>query len=126
MSDYKNLDNHIWLNRDIDKKASDYFAVLLAAKVELEEVELTEVELTELQITEVEPIVVDTSMELDIDKKAKLWQAIEDFDRTLKKNNNNINKGTKVHLQASLQYLQLRNMGQNKINASTTIASSLG
>ncbi|KAF0333051.1 hypothetical protein F8M41_017252 [Gigaspora margarita] len=200
MSDYENLDDHIWLDRDIDKRASNYFAVLLAAsknniwetlgrssiyvggskrtqrhkkaklrkaaqntqsittylapasiysqnsnivlastsacksltelyestEVESEEVELTEVELTELQITEVELIVVNASMELDIDEKAKLWQAIEDLDGTLKKDNNNINKNTKVHLQASLQYLRLRNMGQNKINANMTIASSLG
>ncbi|KAF0427900.1 hypothetical protein F8M41_005948 [Gigaspora margarita] len=200
MSDYKNLDNYIWLDRNIDKRASDYFAILLAAsknnvwefsgrssiyvrgskktqrrkkaelrktaqntqsitaylapasmysqnfnivlastfacklltelyestEVESEKVELTEVESTELQITEVEPIVVDTSIELDVDKKAKLWQAIEDLDGSLKKDNNNINKGTRVRLQASLQYLRLRNMGQNKINASTTIASLLG
>ncbi|CAG8840026.1 46459_t:CDS:1, partial [Gigaspora margarita] len=41
-------------------------------EVESEKVKLTEVESTELQITEVEPIVVDASMELDVNKKAKL------------------------------------------------------
>ncbi|CAG8518085.1 12841_t:CDS:2 [Racocetra fulgida] len=31
--DYENLDDYIWLDKDIDKKASDYFAVLLIAKL---------------------------------------------------------------------------------------------
>ncbi|CAG8687739.1 27327_t:CDS:2, partial [Racocetra persica] len=31
ISDYKNLDDHIWSDKDIDRRASDYFAVLLMA-----------------------------------------------------------------------------------------------
>ncbi|CAG8476094.1 11975_t:CDS:2 [Racocetra fulgida] len=29
--DYENLDDHIWSDKDIDERASDYFAVLLIA-----------------------------------------------------------------------------------------------
>ncbi|CAG8490595.1 3426_t:CDS:2, partial [Cetraspora pellucida] len=44
----------------------------------------------------------------------------------LEKDSKQIDKGTKVRLQAALQYLRLRYQGWTKINSSATIAGSLG
>ncbi|CAG8832648.1 33587_t:CDS:1, partial [Gigaspora margarita] len=52
--------------------------------------------------------------------------AIEKLDGILKKDDNKMDNGVRVRLQASLQYLWLRYQGQTRINASTTISSSLG
>ncbi|CAG8634544.1 6829_t:CDS:2, partial [Gigaspora rosea] len=87
--------------------------------MESAELGLTEVELAELGLTEVESS--------EIDEKAKMRLAIEELDMVLKKDNNQMDKGVRVCLQTSLQYLRLRYYhNQNRINASTTIASSLG
>ncbi|CAG8792789.1 25861_t:CDS:2, partial [Racocetra persica] len=59
-------------------------------------------------------------------EKARMKLAIEELDNLLKKDDEHMDKGTKVHLQASLQYLRLRHQGWTKIHASATIASSLG
>ncbi|CAG8815234.1 20646_t:CDS:2, partial [Racocetra persica] len=59
-------------------------------------------------------------------KKARMKLAIEELDNLLKKDDGHMDKGTKVRLQASLQYLWLRHQGWTKIHASATIASSLG
>ncbi|CAG8631646.1 211_t:CDS:1, partial [Cetraspora pellucida] len=62
----------------------------------------------------------------EIDKKTKVRLAIEKLDEMLKKDNNQMDKDIKVHLQALLQYLQLRYYyDQNRINTSMTIASLL-
>ncbi|CAG8765907.1 3823_t:CDS:2, partial [Racocetra fulgida] len=59
-------------------------------------------------------------------EKARMKLAIEEQDNLLKKNDEHMDKGTKVRLQASLQYLRLRHQGWTKIHASATIAGSLG
>ncbi|CAG8668093.1 8518_t:CDS:2, partial [Racocetra fulgida] len=113
----------------------------LVESVETELVELMETELVELMEAElVESIemelVESMKMELleptadasaEIDEKTKMRLAIEELDRLLKTNDNQIDKGVRVRLQASLQYLRLRYYhDQTKIRASTMIASSLG
>ena len=186
MSDYENLDDHIWSDHEIDERASDYFAVLLMASknkniwkpsgrpstyiggskrtqrrkkaelrkaaqntrsittylapalttstfesstesIEMEsiEVESIEVESAEMELIEVEST-ADLSAEIDLDERTKMRLAIEELERTLKKDDNQMDKGVRVRLQASLQYLRLRYQGQTRISASTTIASSLG
>ncbi|CAG8821010.1 18814_t:CDS:2, partial [Racocetra persica] len=178
MSDYENLDDHIWSDHKIDERASNYFAVLLMAsfkrtqrhkKVELRkaaqntrsittylapalttstfksstesiemesievesigvesaEMELIEVESAEMELIEVEST-ADLFAEIDLDERTKMRLAIEELERTLKKDDNQMDKGVRVRLQASLQYLRLRYQGQTRISASTMIASSLG
>ncbi|CAG8639935.1 2000_t:CDS:1, partial [Racocetra fulgida] len=116
----------------------------LHASMEMEsvEVESMEMELVEMELVEVESVevksesieigsttmesAVDALVEKDIDERTKIRLAIEELDRMLKKDDNQIDKGVKIHLQASLQYLWLRYQGQTRISASTTIASSLG
>ncbi|CAG8785838.1 38770_t:CDS:2, partial [Gigaspora margarita] len=70
--------------------------------------------------------IVDVLAEKDIDKRTKMRLAIEELDGMLKTDDNKMDKGIRVCLQASLQYLQLRYQDQTRIGASTTIASSLG
>ncbi|CAG8818222.1 31549_t:CDS:1, partial [Racocetra persica] len=60
------------------------------------------------------------------DNKACIKRAIEELDNMLEKDSKQIDKGTKVCLQAALQYLHLRYQGWTKINLSATIAGSLG
>ncbi|CAG8604023.1 15659_t:CDS:2, partial [Cetraspora pellucida] len=160
ISDYKNLDDLIWSNNNIDERASDYFAkpsgrpsmyiggfkrTQRCKKAELKKaaqnirsitaylapaltsnIVLTSTSACELSI-EIELVELKADVSVKIDKKMKIKLAIEKLDVILKKDNNLINKGVKVRMQAALQYLQLRYYyGQTKINASTTIASSLG
>ncbi|CAG8749174.1 3665_t:CDS:2, partial [Racocetra fulgida] len=175
--DYENLNDHIWSDKDIDERASDYFAVLLTAELkkaaqntqsitayfastlmhsnvasaststcelstelfasmevepmEVEpepmEMELTEVRSMDVESAELGLTEVESDVSVKIDEKTKMRLAIEELDGMLKKDNNQMDKGVRVRLQASLQYLRLKYYhGQNKINASTTIASSLG
>ncbi|CAG8600300.1 13801_t:CDS:2, partial [Racocetra fulgida] len=192
ISDYENLDDHIWSDKDIDERASNYFAVLLTAgkniniwkpsgrpsiyfggskrtqrckKAELKKaaqnnrsitaylapalasniasastligMESIDVESTEVESIEVESVETESmegesieveSLEvesLEVDEKTKMRLAIEELDGMLKNDKNQMDKGIRVRLQASLQYLWVRYQGQNRINSSTTIASSL-
>ncbi|CAG8838961.1 16003_t:CDS:2, partial [Gigaspora margarita] len=145
--DYEDL---VWSDQDIDNRASDYFSVLLTAsknwkpssrpstyvgelyasiEVVSIEMELIEVELVDVELVEsVESVEVESvEMELvEVNEKTKMRLAIKELDRMLKKYDNKIDNGIRVHLQASLQYLRLRYQGQTRISAGTMIASSLG
>ncbi|CAG8840862.1 220_t:CDS:2, partial [Gigaspora margarita] len=76
---------------------------------------------TEVESMEIEPVEL-----MKVDERTKMRLAIEELDRMLKKDDDKMDKGVRVRLQASLQYLWLRYQGQTRINASITIASSLG
>ncbi|CAG8746201.1 5665_t:CDS:2, partial [Dentiscutata erythropus] len=127
------LDDHIWVDEEIDEKADSYFEVLLAAArnnntwkivgrptynyttdaaVQLMETNLVDEAIDTIVIDEYgDTIIVDT---------------IEELDNMLEKNSKQVDKGTKVRLQAALQYLHLRYQSWTKINSSATIAGSLG
>ncbi|CAG8584759.1 18739_t:CDS:2, partial [Racocetra fulgida] len=117
--DYKDL---VWSDQDIDKRASDYFSVLLMAgknikiwkplesrtlmKVESIEVESMEFDSIEVDSIEVDSIEVETTeielievrsttdilAEIDIDKRIKMRLAIKKLDGILKKDDNQIDK----------------------------------
>ncbi|CAG8700070.1 23670_t:CDS:2, partial [Racocetra persica] len=197
------LDDHIWVDEKIDKKANSYFEVLLAAarnnnswkvasrpiynygdsertlrrkKAELKKaaqntksitfylsltnslkfnvaltfthkflaadvaVQLMKTNLVDEAVDTIvidkdgDTIIVDNaidsiveSAEINVnDDKAYIKRAIEELDNMLEKDSKQIDKGTKVRLQAALQYLRLRYQGWTKINSSVTIAGSLG
>ncbi|CAG8807431.1 7158_t:CDS:2, partial [Gigaspora margarita] len=138
-TDYEDL---VWSDQEIDKRASDYFAVLLMAKVKSMELELESVDVESVESLEVKSVelvkslevelveslkvesTVDILAEKDIDKRTKIRLAIEELDRMLKTDDNKIDKGIRVRLQASLQYLWLKYQGQTRIGASTTIAKN--
>ncbi|CAG8531344.1 717_t:CDS:2 [Dentiscutata erythropus] len=81
------------------------------------EVRSTEMELIEVGLT------ADVLEKIDIDEKTKIRLAIKELDRMLKKDNNQMDKGVRVRLQASLH---LKYQSQTRISASTTIANNRG
>ncbi|KAF0499731.1 hypothetical protein F8M41_020441 [Gigaspora margarita] len=154
--DYEDL---VWSDQDIDDRASDYFAVLLTASKNwkpstAQDTQLittyfapalicksstelhTSMEVESMELIEVEPVDVESvesveveSVEMEpmeMDESTKMRLAIEELDGMLKKDDNKMDNGIRVRLQALLQYLQLRYQGQTRISASTMISSSLG
>ncbi|CAG8673090.1 12154_t:CDS:2, partial [Cetraspora pellucida] len=104
----------------IEVELVESMEVELVESMKTELVKLMETELVESLEAELVKPTADASAE--IDKKTTMRLAIEELDGLLKKNNNQINKGVRVRLQASLQYLRLRYYhDQTKIRASTTI-----
>ncbi|CAG8506212.1 21866_t:CDS:2 [Cetraspora pellucida] len=88
-------------------------------KIELTEVKLMNIESAELKLTKIESIdiklveleltkIESANVLVEIDEKTKIRLAITKLNRMLKKDNNQIDKGVRVYLQALLQYLQLR------------------
>ncbi|CAG8784726.1 24876_t:CDS:2, partial [Gigaspora margarita] len=132
----------VWSDQDIDKRASDYFAVLLMASKN-----------KNIWKPSSRPSTyVGGSKRTQRRKKAELKKAAQ-YTRPiatyfapalteiagggisgiaggginngmLKTDNNKMDKGIRVRLQASLQYLRLRYQGQTRIGASTTIAKN--
>ncbi|CAG8816995.1 18804_t:CDS:2, partial [Dentiscutata erythropus] len=172
------LDDHIWVDEEIDEKADSYFEVLLAAtrnnntwkivgrptynygdsgrtlrrkKAELKKaaqntkfitsylskfsaanaaVQLMETNLVDEAVDTIvideygDTIMVDNTVN-SIVESAEINVNNDKAYNMLEKNSKQVNKGTKVRLQA-LQYLRLRYQGWTKINSSATIAGSLG
>ncbi|CAG8635931.1 34716_t:CDS:2, partial [Racocetra persica] len=74
----------------------------LVESIEIELVGLIEAELVKSMIAELIELTADILAK--INEKTKIRLAIEELDGLLKTNNNQIDKGVRVHLQVSLQY----------------------
>ncbi|CAG8840460.1 30143_t:CDS:2, partial [Gigaspora margarita] len=104
---------------------TSYFASTLTCESSTELYVSMEVELMEMELIEVKPVDVESvesvkveSVEIEpveVDERTKMKLAIEELDGMLKKNDNKIDNGVRVRLQASLQYLRLRYQGQTRI-----------